>query len=391
MGDGNHTPVAQYLGISGHVSSNNSSGAVPKGEDEVGIAIVEIDRRLRIRSYNHEFAKLIGLPRNEVMYSSCRVIFNCVFSAYSCPVLQTFISGKPLNIVDIHPCTGIPGPYQFTFYPIKDSAQRVSRVIIAIADFSRVIWRLKSELEKSYSRLLDVNRRLRDLEGITTDILSIVSHELKTPLTISMGCIDLAMEEEDIEKRRDILLMARRNLMRENRIIDGMLELSKIRRGIMTLVFRKEDIIPLIRKAVKEKLPFAAQKEVKVEMDVKALPEVEVDPAYLVYAVEQIIDNSIKFNRRGGMVKVSASAMDGSIEIAIEDTGVGIAEENLERVFEPFYQEDSSSSRKYPGIGLGLTLAKKIIEFHGGSIKIESMGRGKGTRCRVILPLNRRG
>lgn len=391
MREGNHTPAAQYLGMSSHGTSNNWNGALPKGEEEVGIAIVEIDRRMRIRSYNDEFAKLIGRSRKEVLCTSCRVVFNCVFSAYSCPVLQTFISGKPLNTVDMHPCTGIPGPYQFAFYPIRDSAQRVSRVLVAIADFSGVIWRLKSELERSYLRLLDVNKRLRELEGVTTDILSIVSHELKTPLTISMGCIDLAMEEEDAEKRRDLLLMARRNLMRENRIIDGMLELSKIRRGIMTLVFRKENIIPLIYRAVKEKLPFAAQREIKVEMEVKALPKIEVDPAYLVYAVEQIIDNSIKFNRRGGMVKVSASAMNGRVEITVEDTGIGIAEENLDRVFEPFYQEDSSASRKYPGIGLGLTLAKKIIEFHRGSIKIESLGRDKGTRCRIILPVNGRG
>ena len=377
--------------MSAHVSSDSCSDLVDNRGGEVGIGIVEIDRRFRVRSYNDEFVKLIGMPRNEIRSSSCRVVFNCVFSANSCPVLQTFMSGKPLNVVDIHPCTGIPGPYQFTFYPIRDSAHHVSRVLVAIADFSGVIRRLKSELEKSYLRLLHVNRRLRDLEGVTTDILSIVSHELKTPLTISMGCIELAMEEEDAEKRKDILLMARRNLMRENRIIDGMLELSKIRRGVMTLVFRKEDIIPLIRKAVKEKLPFAAQKGVRVEMDIKALPKVEVDPAYLVYAVEQIIDNSIKFNRRGGLVKVSASAMDGVVEISVEDTGVGIAEENLERVFEPFYQEDSSSSRKYPGIGLGLTLAKKIIEFHGGSIKLESMGRDKGTKCRIIIPINRRG
>lgn|GEM_PF-2180889 len=395
MGRGDYTSVAKYFGVSAHAALDSRKNAklrtalVDRG-GVVGIAIVEIDSRLRVCSCNDEFAKLVHMPMDKLVCSSCRVIFNCVFSAHSCPVLQTFASGEPLNIIDKQPCTGIPGPYQFTFYPIRDSGGNVRRVLVAIADFSGVIRRLKSELERSYSRLLSVNRRLRDLEGVTSDILAIVSHELKTPLTISLGCIDLALEEEDTEKRKRILLMARRNLMRENRIIDGMLELSKIRRGVMTLMFRRENISTLVQKAVKEKLPFAMQRGVRVEMELRDLPKVEVDPAYLIYAVEQIIDNSIKFNKRGGLVRVSTHVRNGMVEIAVEDTGVGIAEENLERIFEPFYQEDSSTSRKYPGIGLGLTLARKIIEFHGGSIKIESMGRNRGCTCKVILPVNRR-
>ncbi|NOZ59806.1 MAG: PAS domain-containing protein [Euryarchaeota archaeon] len=389
MAEGNKLQAAQY--VETLPASGTGLGDSSDGEGEIGIAMVEIDRRLRIRSYNGEFARLMGILGNEALCTSCRALFNCVFSSETCPALRTIMSGKPINVVDVHPCTGVPGPYQFTFYPVRDSSLRVARVVVAIADFSAVIRRFKSELERSYMRLLDVNRRLRDLEGVTTDILSIVSHELKTPLTISMGCIDLAMEEEDSAKLKELLLMARRNLLRENRIIDGMLELSKIRRGVMTLVFRREDIPSLVHKAVKEKLPFAAQREVTFELSLERVPRAEVDPAYFIYALEQIIDNSIKFNRRGGVVKVSTREADGCVEITVEDTGIGIAEENLERVFEPFYQEDSSASRRFPGIGLGLTLASKIVEFHGGRIRLESRGRNTGTRCIIRIPLRRRG
>ncbi len=387
MAEGNKLQAAQYVDT---VPTSRADITDSGDRGETGIAIVEIDRRLRIRSYNDEFARLMGILGNEAVCTSCRTVLNCTFSADTCPALRTIMSGKPFTAVDVNPCTGIPGPYQFTFHPIRDSSLRVARVVIAIADFSEVIRRLRSELERSYMRLMDVNRRLRDLEGVTTDILSIVSHELKTPLTISMGCIDLAMEEKNAAKLRELLLMARRNLMRENRIIDGMLELSKIRRGVMTLVFRKEDITSLVHKAVKEKLPFAAQREVRFDLNLERVPRVEVDPAYIIYALEQVIDNSIKFNRRGGVVKVNTRTVNGMVEIIVEDTGVGIAEENLERVFEPFYQEDSSASRRYPGIGLGLTLASKIVEFHGGRIHLESRGRNTGTRCTIAIPLKRR-
>lgn len=358
-------------------------------DNSMGVAVAEIDSNLHICSCNDEFLRLVEMPKEEVTGSPCRKVFHCTASSDSCPVLEAITSGKPRDAVDEHPCNHLPMPYMFTFYPLVDAEGDIKKVLVAIVDFSDVIGRLKSELIRSYYRLLNTNRRLRDLEGVASDILAIVSHELKTPLTISMGCIDLALEEEDAGKRKELMLMAKRNLQRQNRIIDGMLELSKIRRGVMTLVFKRRDILPLVQQAVKEKLPFALQNGVRVEMELRELPEVEVDPSYLTYALEQIIDNAIKFNRRGGWVRVNTSARDGVVEIAVEDTGIGISEENMERIFEPFYQEDSSPSRKYPGIGLGLTLARKIIEIHRGSIRIEK-GQKEGCRFSVILPVDRR-
>lgn len=351
------------------------------------IAIAEIDSNLQISSCNDEFLKYVQLPRGEVVGSACREVFKCNGMRHSCPVLQTLSTGNPRNMVDKHPCNGSPSPSQFILYPIRKSNSSSSSVLFVMVSFSKIIQNLKSKaLNLQYH---DAGKRLRQLETAISDTLTVISHELKTPLTVSLGCIYLAMEEKDTRKRKEILRMARRNLMRQSRVIEQMLELSKIRCGFATLSLTKENISTIVQKAVMEKLPFARERGVKIEMKLQDMPEVEVDSAYLTYAIKEIIDNSIKFNRRGGRVKVSSYVEDGNVLIAVEDTGIGISEENLDRIFEPFYQEDSSSTRKYSGLGLGLTLAKRIVELHNGSIAVKS-GQGEGSYFKIIIPAFRR-
>ncbi|NOZ82843.1 MAG: ATP-binding protein, partial [Euryarchaeota archaeon] len=107
---------------------------------------------------------------------------------------------------------------------------------------------------------------------------------------------------------------------------------------------------------------------------------------YLSYAIEEVLDNSIKFNREGGLVRLEVRRRNGTAEVVFCDTGEGIAEEQMELIFEPFYQGDMSTTRRHPGIGLGLTLAKKIVELHNGGVVVECRKNGEGVVCRISLP-----
>ncbi|WP_456473946.1 PAS domain-containing sensor histidine kinase [Candidatus Pyrohabitans sp.] len=245
------------------------------------------------------------------------------------------------------------------------------------------------DLEKAHEELKFAYNDLREIDRIKTDIISNVSHELKTPLTVARGFIELVMNDVD-NSTRDYLKKAAEALDKQKHIIDDLVKVAEIHRGGVSLNFEIASLEDLIREAVESKESMAAHQGIKIYLELdRELPPVKVDVNSIEHVLNNLLDNAIKFNREGGEVRVKGYQMKGgaSVVVCIEDTGIGIEERHLERIFEPLYQVDSSSTRCYPGTGMGLALAKRLVELHGGSIWVESEP-GKGSKFCFTLPLS---
>lgn len=226
----------------------------------------------------------------------------------------------------------------------------------------------------------------REVERVKDELIANVSHELRTPITIAKGAIELAMEEEDKNKRNRLLRVGRNALIRQNDIIGDLITVAKIESPDFKLKKEPVNLEDIISAALQEHEEIARRKKVRINAFVEELPLLKGDPAKLSRAISNLISNAVKFNKKGGDVIIRAGVENGGVTIAIADTGIGIAKEFLDRIFERFYQVDGSIMRRYSGTGMGLTVAKKIIEAHGGRITAESEV-DKGSRFIITLPL----
>ena len=244
------------------------------------------------------------------------------------------------------------------------------------------------DLEKAHEELKIAYNELREIDRVKTDIISNVSHELKTPLTVARGFIELALGEVKNGNIREYLQLAVEALDRQTHIIDDLVKVAEIHRGEASLNLELASIERLIREAVERKRDMAERHKVKIYVEVdKRLPQVKVDVMGIKHVLNNLIDNAIKFNKPRGEVRIKASVLStGFIVVCVEDTGIGIEKHLLEKVFEPLFQVDSSTTRKYPGTGMGLALAKRMVELHGGTIWAESEP-GKGSKFCFTLPV----
>jgi len=241
---------------------------------------------------------------------------------------------------------------------------------------------LAVENSRAYARLTEVSR-LKD------EFLATLSHELRTPLNAVLGYARmLRMGTLGAEKIRPALDVLERNATALKKIIEDVLDVSRIVSGRMRLNVEVVDLPSILHEATASSLPAAAAKGVRMQTVIDALDtRVSGDPHRLQQVIWNLVSNAIKFTPSGGEVQLRLSRTDFAIEIAVSDTGIGIASDFLPFVFEPFRQADARFSREHGGLGLGLGIAKQLTELHGGTIAARSDGPGRGSTFVVTLPL----
>ncbi len=226
---------------------------------------------------------------------------------------------------------------------------------------------------------------VRRLENLRQDFVANVSHELKTPLTSVTGFIETLLSGalSDSERATSFLKIMEEDTNRLTRLIDELLELSKIesreinlKPETLNLKEETEKILPLFESSVKEK---HIQWENELEADVFA------DRDRLKQILINLIENAVKFNKQGGKVTLQSRRLNGKIEVSIQDTGIGIPDEALTRVFERFFRVDRARTRGQGGTGLGLSIVKHLVEAHKGKVWCESR-LGKGSKFFFTLP-----
>jgi PAS domain S-box-containing protein len=219
--------------------------------------------------------------------------------------------------------------------------------------------------------------------------IAMVSHELRTPLTpVVMSLAALELDRHLPEDLQDEVAMIRRNIGIETKLIDDLLDVTSITNGKFRLDMKPTGVHELLRdvaEIVGSELDIKSQ---KLTLDLSAEDEaVNGDPVRLHQVFWNILKNAIKFTPSGGEIWVrTLNPKPGTLAIEVQDAGVGITEQAMPRIFGAFEQADQSMSRRFGGLGIGLTICKAIVDLHGGSIHAESAGPGKGARFRVELP-----
>jgi PAS domain S-box-containing protein len=241
---------------------------------------------------------------------------------------------------------------------------------------------LAIENARLYARAQEVNRA-------KDEFLATLSHELRTPLTPILGWTHMIRSGRlgPAEVAQGVRVIEK-NSQSLSRLINDLLDMSSILSGKMRIERAPVELGGVVREAAETVRPQADARSVSVEVQTGQLNPAVVsgDRTRLVQVFWNLLHNAVKFSREGGRVRVRVGALDGTARVEIEDEGAGIAPEFLPHVFERFRQADMATTRAHGGLGLGLALVKSFVEAHGGSVRAESDGPGRGSRFTVALP-----
>ncbi|MGV3664122.1 MAG: ATP-binding protein [Prosthecobacter sp.] len=220
--------------------------------------------------------------------------------------------------------------------------------------------------------------------------LAVLSHELRTPLTPALMATHMLLEDNQLsEDTRDILEMIQRNIALEGKLVDDLLDITRITRGTLKLDMASADLHQVIRHAHEICLPELKEKRQIVALSLDAAEHgLHGDGARLQQVVWNLLKNACKFSANGSRIDLRTRNEGGHLLMQVTDTGIGLEPEALTRIFDAFTQANDGIMRRFGGLGLGLAISKAIVETHGGHIWAESAGPGQGTTFHVSLPLS---
>jgi PAS domain S-box-containing protein len=249
---------------------------------------------------------------------------------------------------------------------------------------------LEEQLQRKNEELEEQNRRVQEANRLKSEFLANMSHELRTPLNGIIGFAQLMHDEKvgpvsaDHKEYLGDILASSRHLLQ---LINDVLDLAKVESGKLEFVPEPIDVAKLLGEVRDIVRTMAAQKHIQLQTDVDpALDGVQADPGKLKQVLYNYVSNALKFTPDGGrvVVRIGPEGAD-RFRIEVEDTGIGIAAEDVGRLFAEFVQLDASAAKKYPGTGLGLALTKRLVEAQGGEVGVESV-RGEGSTFYAVLP-----
>ena len=229
---------------------------------------------------------------------------------------------------------------------------------------------------------------LEEAERQRRNMTADVAHELRTPLSNIQGYLE-AIEDGVVQPTPETIATIHGQALHLARLVEDLRLLAQVEAGALQMEASPVELGELLESIVEAVRPRAEAKEVTLTLDMEGpLPLMRLDPTRISQVVGNLLDNAISHTAEGGIVSVTARSMDAAVEVAVLDTGPGIPPEELPRIFERFYRTDPSRDRSTGGAGLGLTIARRLVEAHGGSIEAESVV-GEGSRFTVRLPTAR--
>jgi histidine kinase len=252
----------------------------------------------------------------------------------------------------------------------------------------RVPVRGSDELSQLASRFNRMAERLDQVETLRRRLIGDVSHELRTPLTAIQGSMEGLMDGV-LPATNETFQQLHAEAERLNRLVDDLQELSRVEARAYTFNLQPVDLVSLVRTMVKRFAPQAASRHITLSVQIPDdLPRPLADEDRLVQVLTNLTANGLQYTPEGGVVTIAARRKEGEVQVSVRDTGIGIPPEHLSHVFDRFYRVDKSRSRLAGGgSGIGLTIARALIEAHGGRIRAESEGEGKGSVFTFTLPI----
>jgi PAS domain S-box-containing protein len=341
-------------------------------------AIVSKDLNGIIQTWNRGAERIFGFTADEVIGKSITIIIpedrldeetevlRRIRAGLSVEHFETIRKRKDGTLLNI----------SLTVSPVKTADGRVVGASKIARDVTEQM-RLRAAAEEA-SRMKD-------------EFLAVLSHELRTPLNTVLGYARMLRQDEDEarmpeELRRRALDALERNADTLSRLVNDVLDTSRVVTGKLRLVFETCAMDQLIEEAVETVRPTAEVKGVSIERRLERNIAVMGDRDRLLQVVWNLLSNAVKFTPPGGSIEVDARKESGVVEINVADTGVGIRADDLPFVFQRFWQAHTGVSREFGGLGIGLALARHLVELHGGTIRAESLGPGQGATFTVSLP-----
>jgi len=274
--------------------------------------------------------------------------------------------------------------------PYRDKDGRIIGTIAAFTDITKRK-AAEGEVQRAFERLQVEKERAEEMNRLKTSFLSNVSHEVRTPLNSILGFSSLLTEMLEGTEFAEYATTIHTSGRRLFETIEGILDLSRVESNTVVLNPRHLSLESETRRAVRSLEQQALEKGLDMVVESPGPMNALIDPHYLGRILLNILGNAIKFTYTGTVRVILAESNSGEmIEIKVIDTGIGISEEFLPRLFEEFYQESSGLARTFEGTGLGLRIAKRLVELMGGSISVESE-KGRGSAFTITLPRNIEG
>ncbi len=345
-------------------------------------AIVSKDLNGIVRTWNQGAERIFGFTSEEMVGQSIRRIIPDDRQQEEDEVLARIRRGDRVEHYETirQRKDGTLIPISLTVSPIRDGAG----TIVGASKIARDITERK-RADEEIQRLFGIAREASQLKD---EFLATLSHELRTPLHAIVGYVRLMqLGVLDTDKQRDAVDTLARNAASLSRIVDDVLDVSRIVAGKIRLDVQRVDVPLLIDEVVATVQPAADAKGIHLVTHVdREVGLVSGDPDRLRQVLWNLCSNAVKFTEMGGRVEIRVEQSDRNIGITVRDTGLGIHPDFLPHVFERFRQADSSIARRHGGLGLGLAIARHMVELQGGRIQAFSEGLGHGATFRVDLP-----
>jgi two-component system phosphate regulon sensor histidine kinase PhoR len=337
----------------------NRSSAILSSMVE-GVAVVRADERIHF--CNLAFEQILELP---VGSSQGRTLVEALRQADLVRLVRQALSGMEELTGEVEVGTVRRRNFSVTATPVR--AAGANGAVLVLHDITE----------------------LRRLERVRRDFVANVSHEFKTPLTAIQGFAETLLNGalDDKDNRAHFVEIIREHASRLARLTDDLLKLSRIEAGRLELEIRPIRVEGLVSSCVETALLKANAKSIAICVDLdEKIPAVRGDGAQLAEVLQNLLDNAVQYTPLGGKIDVKARFDGKEVVFTVTDTGIGIPESDLERIFERFYRVDAARSREAGGTGLGLAIARHIVDAHSGRIWVES-AIGQGSRFHFSVPI----
>jgi len=370
--------------------------AVPRFADVSIVSLLSADGQAK----RHEMAWLVGEAGAPLLSASLSELGEALLDEV---VARVQWSGKSETIErdPASPASRIPLPrglsaHALTVVPLVVRGRRLGVLTLGLESASRSFeadtHAMVAELASRGATALDnalLFRKIQDEDQRKNEFLAMLAHELRNPLApISNAVHILRVSDGDAGKLAWARELIARQLKQLVRLVDDLLDVSRITRGKIELKIESVDVEQVIQEAIETSRPGIDAQRHTLSLQLPNVPlQVRGDYARVAQILSNVLNNAAKYTPRGGRVSLSATNEDGEAVFRIRDSGVGIPQEFLSSIFDPFTQVDRSLARSHGGLGIGLTLVRRLVEMQNGSVTVRSEGRNRGSEFTVRLPL----
>jgi two-component system, OmpR family, phosphate regulon sensor histidine kinase PhoR len=322
-----------------------------------GLLVVDAARHITLA--NESFAQFFGLRETSPGAPLLEMVRDVTLDRL---ITKTLHTGEPTRCEITTPERQL----EVSAVPMKDESGATTGVVVLFHDITQ----------------------LKQLDEVRKDFVANVSHELRTPLSILRGYIETLRDNPKIPagELARILGVMERHSKRLGFLVEDLLTLTQLESSTPNLQLSDVSVNNLVRGVVHDWEKKFEDKNLRVIVDLAPdVPIIRADEARLQEVLYNLLDNAVKYSRAGAEICLHAHRRDGQVALSVSDTGIGIGEEDLPRIFERFYRVDKARSSELGGTGLGLSIVKHIAQLHGGRVEAESQ-LGRGTTIRVLLP-----